>query len=136
VIYLLDTNACIDVIRAASPQLVSRLQQHSPDEIVMSSVVRSELVYGARRSSRVAENLQLVDTFVAPYVSIPFDDQCADAYGHIRADLDGSGLPIGPYDLMIAATAKAHDLTVVTHNMGEFSRVVGLRVEDWRSTGT
>jgi tRNA(fMet)-specific endonuclease VapC len=63
---------------------------------------------------------------------LPFDDLCAEHYGSIRTDLRRSGGAIGPNDLLIAATARAHDLTLVTHNTGEFSRVVGLRSEDWQ----
>ncbi len=61
------------------------------------------------------------------------DDQCAEHYGVIRAELERAGTPIGPNDLMIAATAKAHDITLVSHNTREFSRVVGLRLEDWET---
>jgi tRNA(fMet)-specific endonuclease VapC len=62
---------------------------------------------------------------------LPFDDAAAEAYGRLRAELARRGTPIGPNDLMIAAIALAHDLTLVTHNTAEFSRVSGLRLEDW-----
>ena len=64
-------------------------------------------------------------------MSLPFDDSCSEPYGRIRQELERLGTPIGAYDLMIAATAIAHDLTLVTHNIDEFARVVGLRYEDW-----
>jgi len=63
--------------------------------------------------------------------SLPFDDACAAEYGMLRADLASRGTPIGSNDLMIAAIARVHDLVVTTNNVDEFSRVVGLRVEDW-----
>ena len=63
--------------------------------------------------------------------SLPFDGNAAREFGEIRAYLARQGTPIGPYDLQIAAIAKAHDLILVTHNTREFSRVLGLRVEDW-----
>jgi len=63
--------------------------------------------------------------------SLPFDDSCAEAYGAIRSDLEASGTPIGPNDLMIAAVALTHDLVLVSHNEREFTRVVDLRLEDW-----
>ena len=66
-----------------------------------------------------------------PLRSLPFDDACAAEYGLLRADLGRAGTPIGANDLMIAAIARHHDVSVVTHNVDEFSRVVGLRVEDW-----
>ena len=65
------------------------------------------------------------------FVSLLFDDRCADHYGRIRNELEPGGTPIGPNDLMIAATATAHDLILVTHNTREFGRVVGLEIEDW-----
>ena len=63
--------------------------------------------------------------------SLSFDDRCAEEYGQIRADLTAQGKMIGPNDLLIAAVARTFDATLVTHNVREFSRVVGLRVEDW-----
>jgi tRNA(fMet)-specific endonuclease VapC len=129
--YLLDTNACIRVLNGSSGPLIGRLRRQAPSEIRISSVTRAELLYGARRSARVAENLRLLAVFFAPLVSLPFDDACAEHYGALRASLSAAGKPIGPNDLLIAATALAHDLTLVTHNLREFSRVTGLRVEDW-----
>ncbi len=79
----------------------------------------------------MSENLRVLDRFFAPIVSVPFDDLCADHYGLIRADLERMGTPVGPNDLLIAATARANDLVLVTHNTDEFSRVVGLQIEDW-----
>ena len=129
--YLLDTNACIRILNNSSASLVNRLKQHLPSEISLCSIVKAELLYGARRSERVAENLQLLGRFFSTFGSLPFDDLCAEHYGPIRADLAMSGTLIGPNDLLIAATARAQDLTVVTHNTREFSRVIGLKTEDW-----
>ena len=129
--YLLDTNACIRVLNGSSAPLVARLRRQAPSEIGISSVTRAELLYGARRSARVAENLRLLADFFAPLVSLPFEDACAEQYGALRASLSAAGKPIGPNDLLIAATALAHNLTLVTHNLREFSRVTGLKVEDW-----
>ncbi len=130
--YLLDTNACVAILNRSSTKLVGRFQAQSPAEIGLSSVVKAELLFGARKSSRVEENLQVLVRFFAPFRTFPFDDLCAEHYGSIRADLFRAGKPIGPNDLLIAATARAHDLTLVTSNTGEFSRVVGLRIEDWQ----
>ena len=130
-LYLLDTNACIRVLNGSSAPLVARLRRQAPSEIGISSVTRAELLYGARRSARVAENLRLLAAFFAPLVSLPFEDACAEQYGALRASLSAAGKPIGPNDLLIAATALAHNLTLVTHNLREFSRVTGLKVEDW-----
>lgn len=96
-------------------------------------MVKAELLHGARRSSRVAENLRLLQRFFAPFPSLPFDDRCAEQYGLIRAELEREGRLIGPYDLMIAAIARTHDLVLVTHNAAEFARVAGLAIEDWEA---
>lgn len=129
--YLLDTNACIRILNGSSDRLVAHVRSHAPTEIRISSVTRAELVYGARRSARVSENLAVLATFFAPLVSVPFDDTCAEHYGAVRASLAAAGRPIGPNDLLIAATALACNFTLVTHNVREFSRVAGLKIEDW-----
>ena len=129
--YLLDTNACIRILNGSSGPLVARLRRQAPTEIRISSVTRAELLYGARRSARVADNLRVLAAFFVPFLSLPFDDACAEQYGALRATLSAAGRPIGPNDLLIAATALAHDLTLVTHNLREFARVTGLKLEDW-----
>jgi tRNA(fMet)-specific endonuclease VapC len=72
-----------------------------------------------------------LQAFFLPFISLPFDDTCAEHCGIVRNDLSRAGTPIGPNDLMIAATAIANDLILVTHNIEEFSRVMALRLEDW-----
>jgi tRNA(fMet)-specific endonuclease VapC len=129
--YLLDTNTCIHLLSHSHGAVAQRFIRHTPDEIALSSVIKAELLYGARRSQRVEPNLELLRRFFAPLASLPFDDRCAEEYGQIRTDLNQQGQPIGPNDLLIAASARAHDAVLVTHNTGEFSRVTGLRLEDW-----
>lgn len=128
---LLDTNVCIRLLNQSHSTIIQHFQQHLPSEIALSSIVKAELLYGARHSQRVEENLQLLKQFFNPLTSLPFDDRCADEAGQIRADLAAQGKPIGPNDLLIAATARAHDSVLITHNTGEFSRITGLRLEDW-----
>lgn len=129
--YLLDTNVCIRLLNETHAGLRSQFQSRSPADIALCSVVKAELLFGARRSSRVEGNLQRLKLFFAPLASLPFDDLCAEHYGLIRTDLLAQGKPIGPNDLIIAAIARAHDATLVTHNTAEFGRVIGLRMEDW-----
>ncbi|PWB73275.1 MAG: VapC toxin family PIN domain ribonuclease [Holophagae bacterium] len=129
--YLLDTNACIRLLNGTSPALVARIADSDPAQIALCSVVKAELLFGARRNSRRADNLRLLESFFEPLASLPFDDACAERYGVIRSELELAGTPIGPNDLMIAATALAHGATLVTKNVKEFSRVAGLRLEDW-----
>ncbi len=131
--YLLDSNVCIRILNGSSQPLTERLRSHDPSEIRLCSVVKAELLYGARHSQRVAENLRLLARFFDAIISVPFDDPAAERYGSVRAELAAVGKPIGPNDLMIAAIALARDLTLVTHNVKEFSRVAGLRFEDWEA---
>ncbi len=131
--FLLDTNVCIRVLNGSSAGVIERLEGLDPSAVAMCAVVRAELVFGARKSTHVAENLRLVDALFEPFVCLPFDDRAAGAYGSVRADLERVGRPIGPNDLLIAATALAHDLILVTHNTSEFGRIPGLYVDDWEA---
>lgn len=129
--YLLDTNACIRVLNNRSPSLVAKLRSHEPSELCLCSVVKAELLFGAYNSARPAENVRVLQVFFAPYQSLPFDDACAEHYGRIRFDLQRQGIAISGNDLFIAAIALAHAVTLVTANTREFSRVVGLELENW-----
>jgi len=133
VAWVLDTNACIRVLNGTSAVLVERMRGADPAHIALCSVVKAELMYGARKSSRRADNLRLLERFFMPLISLPFDDACAEQYGVIRNELESAGTPLGPNDLMIAATALANDATLVTHNLQGFARVPGLRLEDWEA---
>lgn len=93
-----------------------------------------ELYYGAYRSLRREQNMALLEPFFNQFTILLLDPEAARIAGKIRSDLAALGTPIGPYDLQIAAIALANDLTVVTHNVREFSRVVGLRIEDWEGS--
>jgi tRNA(fMet)-specific endonuclease VapC len=129
---LLDTNACVGVLKS-NASVVDRLFQHSPTQVFLCSVVKAELYHGARASASVARNLASVEKFCRPYASFPFDDECARVYGQIRTELKRAGQMIGSNDLMIAATAIANKLTLVTNNLREFSRVPELLLEDWEA---
>jgi tRNA(fMet)-specific endonuclease VapC len=129
--YLLDTNACIRILNGTAPALTGHLRAVPRTLVRLSSVVKAELLYGARKSTRTAENLRLLERFFETIASLPFDDRCAEEYGVLREELERSGKPIGPNDLMIAATARAHRAVLVTHSVREFSRVAELRLEDW-----
>lgn len=133
--HLLDTNAAIGILNGTAPEVVARLRRLEPGRVCLASIVKAELLHGARRSRRVEENLATLGEFFTPYASLPFDDRCAEHYAAIRADLEHGGTIIGANDLILASTARAHDLVLVTHNVREFSRVVGLRLEDWEADG-
>ena len=115
----------------ASPNLVKKLHSHRPEKIAVCSVVKAEMYFGAMKSHDPAKTLQQQDIFLQKFESLPFDDQAARYFGKIRADLSHQGIPIGPYDLQIAAIALANGCTLVTHNISEFSRVKELVPEDW-----
>ena len=128
--WLIDTNICIAFLKGDG-DLAERLADITPSEVVLCSVVKAELLYGARRSARGAENLGRLKLFFALFPNADFDEGAAEQYGVIRAQLAASGRPVGPNDLMIAAIALQLDATVVTRNVSEFSQVPGLRVERW-----
>ena len=130
-IYLLDTNACIQYLTRRNSPIVNRLAALPRQDVVLCDVVKAELYYGAYRGSRLESNVALYRVFFNEFVSLPFDGRAAEIYGRIRAQLEALGTPIGPYDLQIAAIALANNLTLVTHNTREFGRVEGLRIEDW-----
>lgn len=133
--YLLDTNATIGYIRQKDMLLVSRIASTPQTDLVLCTVVLCELYYGAYHSgaANVTKNLQLIENIRPKFCSVGFSEQAAEEFGKVRAHLSSIGQVIGPYDMLIAATARAHNLILVTHNTHEFSRVPGLQVEDWQT---
>ena len=129
--YLLDTNIWIAYLKGKDAPLRDRMTGMGVEEILLCSPVKAELLYGARRSERVQENLARLAPFFARFPSCPFDDRAAEQYGLVRALLEQQGQPIGGVDLLISGIALAADATVVTRNDREFRRVPGLRVEVW-----
>ena len=128
---LLDTNVCIAFLNGSDATVRDQLLAHPPDELALCSVVKAELLYGARNSARVESNLRKLERFFEPFSSFAFGDDAAEWYGQIRAQLRRSGQLIGANDMMIAAIALAEDAVLVTRNHDEFRRVVGLRLEAW-----
>jgi tRNA(fMet)-specific endonuclease VapC len=129
--YLLDTNVCIRFLQGRSLRIREEIHSRPPERLFICSVVRAELFYGAMKSDYPTVTLDKQRTFVEKFPSLPFDDGAALVFGEIRAGLQRQGKPIGPYDMQIAAIALANDLTLVTHNSGEFNRIDGLRLTDW-----
>lgn len=128
--YLLDTNLLIGLSKERSG-LVERLARHPASAILISSVVVAEIEYGIAKSARQENNRRVFDLLLGGFLVVPFDTAAARRYGPIRAHLERQGRIIGPHDLLIAAHALALDAVVVTDNVGEFSRVEGLLVENW-----
>jgi tRNA(fMet)-specific endonuclease VapC len=129
--YLFDTNICIALLKGEDLPLVERIKSQPPSLFMLCSVVKAELLYGARKSARVEANLSLFERFFTQFQSVPFDDKAAEFYGITRAILTQAGTPIGANDLLIASIAQTHDLTLLSRNHREFSRVPGLRIETW-----
>jgi tRNA(fMet)-specific endonuclease VapC len=130
--YLLDTNACVCHLRCvARDDLSTRLASIDRHQVAISTITQGELLFGARRSQRVDDNLAVVRTFFQRVRAISFDPIAAERYGEIRCELTNRGQLIGANDMMIASIAVTHGLIVVTHNVAEFRRVPGLVIEDW-----
>lgn len=130
-IYLLDTNVCIRYLNGRSSSIKNYIDALDVNKIAVCSVVKAELFYGSLRSNNTQKNLKIQKSFLQQFVSLPFDDCCAEIYGNIRAELASTGTPIGSNDIQIASIALANNLILVTHNVREFSRVNGLQIEDW-----
>ncbi|MGH9802879.1 MAG: type II toxin-antitoxin system VapC family toxin [Blastocatellia bacterium] len=131
--YLLDTNVCVNAIHQTVPKLTARFLLVPNRDKVVCSVVRYELFYGAYKSQRRSTSLPIIEAFLSQYLNLDFDESAARVCGELRTDLECKGTPIGPYDLQIAAIALTHNLTLVTHNTREFSRVPNLILEDWET---
>lgn len=127
--YILDTNAVIGLLKDTNSPLAKRARTHKPMEICISSIVAHELFYGAFKSERSNHNILLIDSLQLEVLA--FDKEDARASGEIRAILALKGMPIGPYDVLIAGQAKARDLILITNNTQEFNRVNGLTIENW-----
>jgi tRNA(fMet)-specific endonuclease VapC len=128
--YLLDTNVVIALLNDRNSYPAQRIRRHHPSEIAISSIVAYELYYGAFKSSQKEHNVALIDAL--QFQVLEFDKEDARHAGELRAFLASSGMSTGPYDALIAGQAKARNLTLVTHNTGEFGRAPGLRAEDWQ----
>jgi tRNA(fMet)-specific endonuclease VapC len=129
--YLLDTNICIAFLHRNDSAVKELLKQIPTAEISLCSVVKAELIYGARKSQFVEKNLETLKSFFSIFESFIFDDKAAEHYGLIHATLSSAGQIIGLNDILIASIALANDLVVVTRNTKEFVRVPGLRIEKW-----
>ena len=128
---MLDTNICIYIIKQKPPEVLKRFLDYQVGEIAISAVTLAELRYGVAKSRYREKNATALDEFILPLEVLPFGEEATKSYGEIRAALEKAGTPIGSMDLMIAAHAVSLDITLVTNNTREFSRVAGLEVADW-----
>jgi tRNA(fMet)-specific endonuclease VapC len=107
------------------------MQTTDPALIKIPAIVQAELLLGAHKSKNPANTLEKVRLFLIPFETVAFDSACSEAYAQLRAQLESQGKTIGPNDLLIAATALAHDGILVTNNYKEFKRVPNLKLENW-----
>lgn len=129
---ILDSNTISYYFRG-DPHVVPRLQAQRPQDVAVPAIVEYELRYGLLRlpPDIAAPRLAALTTLLLPMQKLPFDSECADHAARIRAMLEVAGNPIGPHDILIAATALRHGAVLVTRNVREFSRVPGLQWINW-----
>ena len=129
--YLLDTNICIYLIKKRPPEVLEQFRQHSPQDVAISIITLFELEYGVEKSQYRQRSQDALTRFLLPLNLIDMDRPSATEAASIRADLERKGMPIGPYDLLIAGLARSRGMTLVTNNTKEFERIDGLNLENW-----
>ena len=129
--WMLDSDTCIALIKRRPEAAIRRLHSRSIGQVGVSSIVVGELAFGAERSAHRAQNLDALQQFLMALEVAVFDLPAALHYGAARVPLEQLRRPIGPLDMLIAAHALSLDAVLVTHNVREFGRVKGLRIEDW-----
>ncbi len=129
--YLLDTDICIYVIKKHPPQVIEHLKHHRPGDIAVSTITLFELQYGVEKSRQRSRSRQALSRFLSPLRLLSLDSEGALEAATIRAQLQKTGEPIGPYDLLIAGLARSKDMILVSNNSKEFGRIKGLKLENW-----
>ena len=127
--FLLDSDTVIDVLRGRA-RVIDRLARISPDDVSISAITVAELWLGVLKSGLSPRRVRATESFIEQTRVLSFDKDAARKHARIRLEITAQ--PIGPHDLQIAATALVHDMTLVSSNVREFTRVPGLRVESWR----
>jgi tRNA(fMet)-specific endonuclease VapC len=128
--WMLDTDTCIAIIKK-HPVALKKLRGKSVGQVGISSITLGELAFGAEKSSRSKDAHEALSEFLVALEVAGFDDPSAMTYGKVRVSLEQRGKPIGPLDTLIGSHALEIDAVLVTHNTREFSRIEGLRLEDW-----
>ena len=133
--YYLDTNIISYASKGDNRYLLDCFLKNDPKDVVIPAIVLSEIEYGARKSVDYEKTMSGYRVFLRAFRIAPYTAKAALCTGKIRADLEKKGTPIGMNDTMIAGTVLAEDGVLVTHNVREFERVEGLKVEDWTVEG-
>jgi len=128
--YLLDTNIVIYVLKRR-PQAVLDTFNQNANRMAISAITLAELLHGAEKSDRVAQNLEVIDDFCSRIDILSYGAKASQHYGAIRSALEKIGQPIGVNDIHIAAHARSEGLILVTNNVGEFAHVQALQIENW-----
>lgn len=129
--FLLDTNICIYLIKNRPAAVLEKFRRHSPQDVAISTITLFELQYGIEKSQYRERSEGALAKFLLPLNLIDMDRSAALEAAMIRAHLEKKGMPIGPYDLLIAGLARSRDLILVTNNTKEFERIAGLHMENW-----
>jgi tRNA(fMet)-specific endonuclease VapC len=133
--YMFDTDTCISLLDNREPEkqrnILARLDKLRQEDVALSSITVSELVFGAENGQYRKTNLEALELFLLDLQVLPFDFAAAREAGAVRAALERAGRRIGVMDTLIAAHAKLMRLTVVTNNIAHFGSVKGLKVENW-----
>ncbi len=107
--YFLDTNICIYFLKGQHPKLLNKIMTVHPDDIKIPSMVKAELLYGAKKSSNLSKNTEMVNRFLSPFEIVSFNDISVIFYANIRSNLEKTGTIIGPNDLIIASTVLSNE---------------------------
>lgn len=129
--WMLGTDTCIAIIKRRPESALEKLHGKSIGQVGISAITASELTFGTEKSSRREPAFAALSEFVIALEVAAFENDAASAYGRVRASLEAKGQPIGPLDTLIGAHSLSLDVTLVTHNTREFSRIEGLRLENW-----
>lgn len=132
--YMIDTNIFVEFLRGRNAFALDMLRKSDVNLFKVPSAVKAELLLGAKKSKDPLREREKVEALLLPFEIVPFDDACAYHYAKIRSTLEAQGIGIGGNDYMIAATALAHSAVLVTSNVGEFTRIPELAVEEWVET--
>jgi tRNA(fMet)-specific endonuclease VapC len=128
--YLLDTDTIIYSLKG-NQAIAKNLERHVEDAMRISVITMMELYFGAYKSKKFEANIAKVRTIEQTFEILSADKEIADVFGAIKASLQKSGNPLDDFDLIISATALAHNLVLVTNNMGHFGRIKGLKLANW-----
>ena len=134
--YILDTNTCIYIIKRSPPEVFARFKNLRIGDVGISAITFCELQFGVSKSSSREKNQTALNEFLAPIEVLDFPAEAAVHFGDVRAGLETKGTPIGNFDLLIAVHALHSGATLVTNNVREFTRVPGLKIENWIENGS